>query len=140
MIDTARLTGDQSKGGSLLDFAVQLAFPAFGFARELSAMGSDDPDVRAGTLTGTLMGYGNQPGLINQFGQAVNSLSNTAGGWFGGDSGGYAGYGGSPYTGGGLIESLGGEGNSLSDDMSSTGSWTSADEQSYADEVGVADY
>jgi len=137
MIDTARLTGNQSQGGSLLDFALQAAFPAFGIMREMSAMGSDDPNVRAGTLTGTLMGYGNQPGLVNQVGQTISGFGDTVGGWFGGNP---SGYGDSPYTGGGIVGSLGGQVNSLSDDMATESSWTSADEQSYADEVGVADY
>jgi hypothetical protein len=42
--------GDQSKGGSLLDTVLQIAFPAYGLMR--NAQGLFDPEHREGTLSG----------------------------------------------------------------------------------------
>jgi hypothetical protein len=52
--------GDQSKGGSLLDTVLQIAFPAYGLMR--NAQGLFDPDSREGTLTGWGMNKMEEPG------------------------------------------------------------------------------
>lgn len=52
--------GDQSKGGSLLDTVLQIAFPAFSVMRNASAM--FDPNAREGTMVGWGMDKMEQPG------------------------------------------------------------------------------
>jgi hypothetical protein len=52
--------GDQSKGGSLLDTVLQIAFPAYGLMR--NAQGLFEPEHREGTLTGWGMNKLEEPG------------------------------------------------------------------------------
>ena len=100
-----------------------------------------DPQTRNPmSLPGRILG--NQ--TVSQYMNNNLGFGNPFGGNTGNTDGGYGnyGFGGSPYTGGNIISSLGGGNNSLSDDTAtdSGGGWSAADEQSYADEVGVADY
>jgi len=144
MIDTNALMGDQSKGGSLLDFAFSL--PPIGLAysgmRNFANMYSDDPDVRRGTMVGTMMGVDpsvGDKGLLGGFGGGT--------GYYGGNASGGLGGGG---IFGGLFDTTPTEmayaelnfegGDTGGGSTDSGGGWTAADEQSYADEVGVADF
>ena len=52
--------GDQSKGGSLLDTVLQIAFPAYSLMR--NAQGLFDPEHRDGTITGWGMNKMEEPG------------------------------------------------------------------------------
>lgn len=98
MIDTNALMGDQSKGGSLLDFAVSMSpiGQVYSGMRNLSAMFSDDPDVRRGTMVGTFMGVDPSVGDKGILGG------------FGGDSGYYGGNASGGLGGGGLFGGFGG--------------------------------
>jgi hypothetical protein len=51
--------GDQSKGGSLLDTVLQIAFPAYGLMRNAQGLFTDE---REGTLTGWGMNKMEEPG------------------------------------------------------------------------------
>ena len=133
---------DQSQPGSALDAFVQAIFPPFAIMRNAQAM--FDPKYAPGTIFGLgqgayqggkgLLGFGSTPegGLLGQ--------SPYTSGYSIGNDGGFlnTGWGAQPY----------GQATTIDDAYSEIGdyagfdspSWTSQDEQSYADEIGVSEY
>lgn len=124
--------GDQTQAGSALDRILSMAVPAYGLIR--MAQGALDESKRPGTI----FEYGS-----NAL-EGIGSAMDTAGGWMGGllgdDTAGSTGLmGHTGYT------DLGGYGYHTYDtgDGYSVGvesPWTSADEEDYASEIGVADF
>lgn len=81
--------GDQSRGGSLLDTVLQIAFPAFAVMRNANAM--FDPNAREGTAVGWGMNKMEQPGGL--FGDSQPQGGGLLGnGFVGEDNGGGYGY------------------------------------------------
>jgi len=135
-----------------LDFVVKLAIPGAGL---LEAMAGEE-NKNAKNLNWLVgmpedwkwtdsLGIPRDYHWTDSFGNGGNlGFGNQGGGWFsnmfGGNTGGFGGYGDSPYSGGNIISSLGGQVNSLGNDMSSTSSWTQQDEDDYASDIGVSDW
>jgi len=128
--------------GGLLDTVLSFALPGYGLLRNMKAM-EDPQKYGQGTLYGMATNYGQSPMSLSNVGNNLG-FGNQGGGWFSnmfdGNTGGFGGYGNSPYSGGNIISSLGGQVNSLGDDMSSTSSWTQQNEDDFASDIGVADW